>query len=161
MLLVVVVVSCEVMSDSFWPHGLQHTKPPCLSLSPIVCPSPYPLHLWYHPAISSSPPALNLTQPQGLFQWFGSSIRWPKYWSFSISPSNEYSGLIPFFRLDWFDPLAIRGTLNRLLQHHNSKTSIPQDWAHIHTWLQGRCAPLEERMANHSTILALRTLWTW
>ena len=52
-------------------------------------------------------------------------IRSPKYWnfSFSISPSNEYSGLI-FFRIDWFDHLAVQGTLKSLLQHHNSKTSI-------------------------------------
>ena len=52
-------------------------------------------------------------------------IRWPKYWSFSvsISPSSEYSGLISF-RIDWFDLLAVQGTLKNLLQHHNSKTSI-------------------------------------
>ena len=53
-------------------------------------------------------------------------IRWPKYWSFSfnISPSNEYPGLISF-RIDWFDLLAVQGTLKSLLQHHNSKASIP------------------------------------
>ena len=50
-------------------------------------------------------------------------IRWPKYWSFSISPSNEYSGLI-LFRIDWFDLLAVQGTLKSLLQHHSSKVSI-------------------------------------
>ena len=52
-------------------------------------------------------------------------IRWPKYWrfSFSISPSNEYSGLISF-RIDWFDLLAVQGTLRSLLQHHSSKASI-------------------------------------
>ena len=69
------------------------------------------------------------------------SIRWPKYWSFSISisPSNEYSGLISF-RIDWLDLLAVQGTLKSLLQHHCSKASIP--WcsaffsnSHIHTWL--------------------------
>ena len=54
-------------------------------------------------------------------------IMWPKYWSFSlsISPSNEYSGLISF-RMDWFDLLAVQGTLNSLLQHHSSKASILQ-----------------------------------
>ena len=53
------------------------------------------------------------------------NIRWPKYWSFSysISPSNEYSGLISF-RIDWFDPLVVQGTLKSLLQHHSSKASI-------------------------------------
>jgi len=50
-------------------------------------------------------------------------IRWPKYWSFSISPSNEYSGLISF-RMDWFDLLVLQGTLKSLLQHHNSEASV-------------------------------------
>ena len=50
-------------------------------------------------------------------------IRWPKYWSFSISPSNEYSGLISF-RVDWLDLCAVQGTLKSLLQHHSSKASI-------------------------------------
>ena len=57
----------------------------------------------------------------------GLCIRWPKYWSFSfsISPSNEYSGLISL-RIDWFDLLAVQGTLKRLLQHHSSKASVLQ-----------------------------------
>ena len=50
-------------------------------------------------------------------------IRWPKYWSFSISPSNQYSRLISF-RIDWFDLLALQGTLKSLLQHHSSKASV-------------------------------------
>ena len=50
-------------------------------------------------------------------------IRWPENWSFSISPSNEYSGVI-FFRIDWLDLLAVQGTLKRLLQHHSLKASI-------------------------------------
>ena len=50
-------------------------------------------------------------------------ISWPKYWSFSLSPSNEYSGLISF-RIDWFDLLAVQGTLRSLLQHHSPKASI-------------------------------------
>ena len=50
-------------------------------------------------------------------------IRWPKYWSFNISPSNEYSGLISF-RIDWFDLLVVQGTLKSLFQHHSSKASI-------------------------------------
>ena len=55
-------------------------------------------------------------------------IRWPKYWSFSISPSNEYSGLISF-RMDWSDLCAVQGTLMSLLQHHSSKASIFQHLA--------------------------------
>ena len=53
------------------------------------------------------------------------AFKWPKYWSFSISPSNEYSGLISF-RMDWLDLLAVQGTLKSLLQHHSSKASILQ-----------------------------------
>jgi len=52
-------------------------------------------------------------------------ISWPKYWSFSISPSNEYSGLISF-RIDWFNLLTVQGTLKRLLQYHSSKASVLQ-----------------------------------
>ena len=76
-----------------------------------------------HPLSSPSPPALNLSQHQGLFSESALPIRWPKYWSFSynISPSNEHPGLI--FRMDWLDPLAV-GTLKHLLQHHSSKASI-------------------------------------
>ena len=76
-----------------------------------------------HPLLSPSPPVFNLSQQQSLFQWVGSSIRWPKYWSFSISLSNQYSGLISF-RIDWFDLLAVQETLKSLLQHHNLKVSI-------------------------------------
>ena len=76
-----------------------------------------------HPLSLPSLPALSLPQNQALFQWVGSSIRWPKYWSFSISPSNEYSGLISF-TIDWLDLLAVQGTLKSFLQHHSSKESI-------------------------------------
>ena len=78
-----------------------------------------------HRLSSPSPPAFNLSQHQGLFQWISSSIRWPKYWSFSfsISPSNEYSGLSSF-RKDWLDFLAVQGTLKSLLQHRSWKASI-------------------------------------
>ena len=81
-----------------------------------------------HP-LSYPSPAFNLSQHQGLFQWvqWVLHIRWPKYWSFSfsISPSNEHSGLISF-RIDWLDLLAVQGTLKSLLQHHSSKASILQ-----------------------------------
>ena len=79
-----------------------------------------------HPLSSPSPPAFSLSQHQGLFQWVPPlRIRWPKYWSssFSISPSSQYLGLISF-RIDWFDLLAVPGTLKSLLQHHSSKASI-------------------------------------
>ena len=78
-----------------------------------------------HPLMSPSPPAFNLSQHQGLFQGASSSHQVAKYWSFSfsISPSNEYSGLISF-RIDSLDLLAVQGTLKSLLQHHSSKASI-------------------------------------
>ena len=68
---------------------------------------------------------LNLCQHQGLSSESAVHVRWPKCWSFSfsISPSNEYSGLISF-RMDWLDLLSVQGTLKRLLQHHNSKAFI-------------------------------------
>ena len=74
-----------------------------------------------HPLLSPSPLAFNLPQGQGLFQWVTSGGQ--SIWSFSISPSNEYSGLISF-RIDWLDLLAVQGTLKSLLQHHSSKASI-------------------------------------
>ena len=81
----------------------------------------------FHLLSTPSPLALNLSQHQGLFKQVILRIRWSKYWSFSfnISPSNEYSGLISF-RVDWFYLLAVQETLKSLLQHHNSKVSIPQ-----------------------------------
>jgi len=80
-----------------------------------------------HPLSSLSPPAFNLSQHQGLFQWVGSSHQVVKVleFNFSISSSNEYSGFI-FLRIDWFDILAVQGTLKSLLQHHNLKASILQ-----------------------------------
>ena len=78
-----------------------------------------------HPLSSNFRPALNLSQHQGLFKWASSSHQVAKVWSFrfSISPSNEYSGLISF-RIDCLDLLAVQGTLKSLLQHHSSKESI-------------------------------------
>ena len=118
------------MSDSWHPHGLQHTRPPCPSPTPRVHPNPCPLSQWCHPTISSS--VIPFSSCLQSFPASGSfsnesvlRMRWPKYWSFSfsISPSNEYSGLISF-RMDWLDLLAILGNLNRLLQHYSSKASI-------------------------------------
>ena len=79
-----------------------------------------------HPLSSPSPPAFSLAQHQGLFKWVSSSHQVAKvleYFSFNISPSNEYSGLISF-RMDWLDLLAVQGTLKSLLQHHSSNASI-------------------------------------
>ena len=122
--------SHSVVSDSLWPHGLQHAKLPCPSPTPRAHSDSCPLSQWCHPTISSSViPFSSCLQPfpaSGSFpvsQFF--TIRWPKCWSFSfdISPSNEYSRLISF-RIDWFDLLAVQGTFKSLLQHHSSKASI-------------------------------------
>ena len=76
-----------------------------------------------HPLSSPSPPAFNLSQHRVFSNESVLCIRWPRYWSFSIGPSNAYSGLISF-RIDWLDLLAVQGTLKSLLQHHSSKTSV-------------------------------------
>jgi len=121
--------SCSVLCNNLWPRGLQHARLPCPSSIPRASSNSCPLSWWYHATISSSaspsPPAFNLSQHQGFFQWVSFCIRWPKYWSFSfsISRSNEYSGLISF-RIDWFDLLAVQGTLKSLLQHHSWEASI-------------------------------------
>ena len=80
-----------------------------------------------HPLSSCTPPALNLSQHQGLFKWISSLHQVAKLWSFSfnISSSSEHTGLISF-RMDWLDLLAFQGTLKSLLQHHSSKASILQ-----------------------------------
>ena len=80
-----------------------------------------------HPLSSPSPPAPSPSQHQGFSNESTLHMRWPKYWSFSfsVSPSNEHTGLISF-RIDWLDPLAVQGTLKSLLQHHSSKASILQ-----------------------------------
>ena len=79
-----------------------------------------------HPLSSPSPPAFNLSQHRGLFQWVSSSHQVVQVLEFQLphSPSNEYSGLISL-RMDWLDLLAVQGTFKSLLQHHSSKASIP------------------------------------
>ena len=102
------------------PHWLQHARLPCNSLSPRVCSNACPLSWWCHPTISSL--AIPFSSclhsfPASVFSKKSSlCISWPMCWSFSfsISPSNEYSGLTSF-RMDWFDLLAVQGTLKSLL----------------------------------------------
>ena len=105
--------SHSVVFDSLRPHGLQHARLPCPSPTPGAYSNSCPLSQWCHTTISSS------VIPFSFCLWsFPASvsfhesvlhIRWPKYWSFSfsISPANEYSGLISF-RMDWLDPLVIQ-----------------------------------------------------
>ena len=107
--------SRSVMSDSLWPHGLQHNSLPCFSPSPRACSNSFPSSLWCHPTISSFVvPFSSCLQSLPASGSFPMSqvllIMWLKYWSFSfnISPSNEYSGLISF-RIHWFDLLQYKG----------------------------------------------------
>ena len=123
--------SCSVISDSLWPHGLQHARPPCPSPAPGDYSNSRPLSRWCHPTISSSVipfysclqsfPASGSFQMSHLFASGGQSIGVSAIGilSFSISPSSEHSGLISF-RMDLLDLLAVQGTLKSLLQHHSS-----------------------------------------
>ena len=119
--------SHSVVSNSLQPHGLQHTRPPYPSPTPRVYSNSCPVSWWCYPIISSSiitfSSHLQYFPASGSFQM--SHLRWPKYWSFSfnISLSSEYSGLIAF-RMDWLDLSAVQGTLKSLLQHHSVKASI-------------------------------------
>ena len=124
--------SHSVVSDSLWPHELQHARPPCPSPTPGVHPNPCPLCWWCHPTISSivdpfsscpqSFPASGSFQMSQLSTSGGQSIAGS---AFSISPSNEHPGLISF-RMDWLGLLGVQGTLKSLLQCHSSKASILQ-----------------------------------
>ena len=115
----------EIMSDSLWSHRWQHTRLPCSTLSLRVCSTSCPLSQWCHPTISPSVPFSSCLQSFSASGSFSNKsvlcIRWPKYWSFSfsISPSNEYSRLISF-RIDWFDLLA-----NKLCHCQDMECSWP------------------------------------
>ena len=140
-----ILCCCSVAKSclTLQPRGLQHARIPCLSLSPGVCPNSCPLSWWCHPTISSS-----VTPFSSCPQSFPASesalcIRWPKYWSFSfsISLSNEYSGLISF-RIYWLDHHVSKG-LSRVfcsttVQKHQLFSAQPpsQSNSHIHTWPQ-------------------------
>ena len=154
--------SCSVVADSLRPHGLD-ARLPCPSLTPgvysnmsiesvmpsshlILC-CPLLLHLILcHPLLllPSIFPSIGVFSNESVLR-----IRWPKYWSFSfsISPSNEHSGLI--FRMDWLDLLAVQGTLKSLLQHNSSKsrlviTFLPRSKRLLISWLQSPSAVILE-----------------
>ena len=125
---ILLLFSCLAVSDSLQMHGLQHVRLLCCPLSPGICSNVCSLNGWYYLTISSSatPFSFCLSIFPNIRVFSNASafhIRWSKWWSFSISPSNEYSGLISF-RMNWFDFLAVQGPLKSLLQHHNAFTSI-------------------------------------
>ena len=124
------LLSHSGVSDSLWLHGLQYARLSCPSPSPGVCSNSRSLNQWYHPThlilchpfllLPSIFPSIRVYSDESVLH-----IRWSKYWSFSfsISPSKEYSRLISF-RMEGLDLLAVQGTLKSLLQHHSSKASI-------------------------------------
>ena len=121
--------SCSVVSESLWPHGLQHARLPCpltisrsllkLTSGELVIASNY-LMLCWPLLLPSIFPSIRVFSNELALR-----IRWPKYWdvSFGISPFSEYSALISF-RIDWLDLLIVQVTLKSLLQHHSSEASI-------------------------------------
>ena len=140
--------SRSVMSDSLWPHGLQHARLLCPSPSPRASSNLCQLSCWCHPAISFStiPSSYCLQSFPVSGRVFSNEsvlrIRWPKYWSFSfsISPSKEYSGLISL-RIDWLDLLAVQGlsivfssTTVRQHQFFSALLSLLSS-SHIRKWL--------------------------
>ena len=149
-----------------WPHGLQHTRPPCASptseftqthvhwVADAIQPS--------HALSSPSLPTSNLSQHQGLFQWVSSSHQVAKVLEFQLqhqSCSNEYSGLISF-RMDWLDLLAVQGTLKGLLQHKfKNINSLAFSFLYgtnlisIHEWVS-------EWGKSHSHVWLFATPWT-
>ena len=138
------------MSDSLRPHWLQHTRPLCPLPTPGVYSNSCPLSHWMshpmspldvdaiqpsHPLLSPSPPTFQSFPASGSFQMsqlFTSGGQSIGSFSFSISPSIEYSGLISF-SIDWFDLFTVQGTLKSLLQHHSS---TPLGSFHPILWLQ-------------------------
>ena len=121
--------SRSVMSNSLWPHRLQHARPPCPSPTPRVYPNSCPLSQWYHPTISSSVvPFSSHFQSfpaSRSFQIFSSSHQVAKVLELQLQhQSIQWIFRLIAFRIDWLDLLAVQGTLKSLLQHLSSKASI-------------------------------------
>ena len=120
----------QSMSNSLQSHGLQHARLPCPSPSPGICSNSCLLSWWCHPTISSSvvpfsscPQSFPASGSFPVSQLFVSGGHHIKSFSFSISPSSKYLGLISL-RIDLFDLLTVQGTLKSLLQHHSSKALV-------------------------------------
>ena len=140
-----VAISCSGMSNFLWPHGLQHAGLPCPSPTPRAYSKSYPLSQWCHPTIlslsSPSPPALNLSQHQGFFQWVSSSHQVAEVWNFSVSPSNEYSWLV-YFRIDCWISLQSKG-ISRVF----SNTTV---WKHQFFSAQPTLTSIYDYWKNHN-----------
>ena len=137
--------SHSFVSSSLWPHGLQHAIPVLHQLLELAQTHVHRVGdtiQLSHPLSSPSAPALNLSHIRVFSNESVPHIVWPQYWSYSfnISPSNEYSGMISF-RIDWFALLAVQGILrvfsNTTVQKHQFFDAQHSLWSnfHIHTWL--------------------------
>ena len=139
--------SHSVVSDSLRPHGLQHANPTrsLLKLMSIELVMPSNYLILCHPLLL--PPSI-FPRIRVFSNESGLRIRWPKYWSFSfsISPSNEHSGLISF-RMYWLDVLAVQGTLKSLFQHDSSKASILLLFSFLHS---PTLTSIHDHWKNHS-----------
>ena len=156
--------SCSVMSNSLWPHGLHAARQTSLSITNsqsllklmsiesmmssnhlILC---HPLLL-----LPSIFPSIRVFSNESVLR-----VRWPKYWSlsFSITPSNEHSGLISF-RMDWLDLLAVQGTLKSPLQHHSAKASILQLNLPYWSTVDWQCCVSLRYIAQHKVCVCFYT----
>ena len=161
----VCLFSRQVMSDSLWPNGLQHTRLLCSSPSPRVCPSSCPLNQWCYLTISSSVALFSFCLQSFQTSESALHIRWARYWSFgfSISPSNEYSGLISL-RLTGLislpskipskekNPFSVTHSSSPITQLVRNLPAMRETWVRCLGWED----PLEQGKATHSSILAWR-----
>ena len=160
---VVLVFSRSAVSDSVTPWTAACQASLSFTIS-WVCSDSCPLSQWCHQPSHPLSPLLLLPSIFSSISVFSTEsalhIKWPKYWnfSFSISPSNEYSGLISF-GIDWFDLLAVEGTLKSLLQHHSSKASIL--WSSVFYIVQFShpYVTTEKRFCSDSSLIHLKSIW--
>ena len=126
----IVLLSLSVMSDSLWPHELQHARLPCPSPSLGVCSDSCPLSQCIqtsHLLASSSPPVLSVSQHQGLFQWVSSLYQLAKVLELQFQhQSFQRIFRVISFKIDWVDFLTVQGILKSLLQYRSSKASTLQ-----------------------------------
>ena len=140
------------------PHGLKHARPPWSSQFPQICPSSCPLYQWCHPVFSSSAPSFSFC-PQSFPASGTFHFRWPNYWSFSfsISASSEYSGLISL-KIDWLDPLAV--------QEKNWENVKGMAWTSLQDLVLGiyqkiRTGSVFTLLCSLNVLLAIRLLDEW
>ena len=133
------------MSNSLQPHRLQHARLPCPLLSPRVCSNSCPLSQWSQLLLAPSPSAFSLFQHQGLFQWVGSLHQVAKVVELQLQhQSSQWIFRVISLMIDWWDLLAVHGTLKGLLQHHSSRAILwcSSPWASLRTTYTEEEGPL-------------------